>query len=172
MDYRSPGRRLNPHDFDILLMQKHKHGCVRRLRDKLDPIDKKISGNLEAQRQGAMKHVSSRDHGRQTHARDHPKVSAARICFGPPLHPRWEAVFLWRKRAVSPSMTDGSGLECRGYQPRSLAGSVSRQFSHARVQAQRNHLMVSAPAGFVRLFVGRGFLQFAKDRPHLPENCH
>jgi hypothetical protein len=63
MDYKILiGEGANPQDFDILLMQEFANmAAFDGLRDKLDPIDNKISGNLEAQRQGAIKRMEVRE---------------------------------------------------------------------------------------------------------------
>jgi hypothetical protein len=63
MDYKIlVGDASNPHDFDILLMQEFPNmAAFDGLRDKLDPIDKKVVGSLEVQRQGAMKRMEIRE---------------------------------------------------------------------------------------------------------------
>jgi len=56
------GDASSPQDFDILLMQQFPNmAAMDGLRDKLDPIDKKIAGSLEAQRQGAVKRMEVRE---------------------------------------------------------------------------------------------------------------
>jgi hypothetical protein len=63
MDYKIlVGDASSPHDFDILLMQEFQNmAAFDGLRDKLDPIDKKIVGNMEVQRQGAVKRMEVRE---------------------------------------------------------------------------------------------------------------
>ena len=63
MDYKIlVGDSSNPQDFDILLMQEMQNmASLDGLRDKLDPIDKKIIGSEEAQRQGAVKRMEVRE---------------------------------------------------------------------------------------------------------------
>jgi len=63
MDYKIlVGDASSPHDFDILLMQEFQNmAALDGLRDKLDPIDKKMVGNLEVQRQGAVKRMDVRE---------------------------------------------------------------------------------------------------------------
>jgi len=63
MDYKILlGDASSPHDFDILLMQEFKDmAAFDGLRDKLDPIDNKIVGNAEVQRQGAVKRMELRE---------------------------------------------------------------------------------------------------------------
>ena len=63
MDYKILlGDASNPQDFDILLMQEFANmAAFDGLRDKLDPIDKKISGSPDAQRQGAVKRMEVRE---------------------------------------------------------------------------------------------------------------
>ena len=56
------GDASNAQDFDILLMQQFKNmAAFDGLRDKLDPIDAKIVGNEETQRQGAIKRMEVRE---------------------------------------------------------------------------------------------------------------
>jgi len=56
------GDASNPHDFDILLMQQFPNmAAMDGMREKLDPIDMKIAGSLEAQRQGAIKRMEVRE---------------------------------------------------------------------------------------------------------------
>jgi hypothetical protein len=63
MDYKILlGDASAPQDFDILLMQEFPNmAALDGLRDKLDPIDKKIAGSLEAQHQGAVKRMDVRE---------------------------------------------------------------------------------------------------------------
>jgi hypothetical protein len=63
MDYKILlGDASSPHDFDILLMQEFKDmASFDGLRNKLDPIDSKIIGNAEAQRQGAVQRMELRE---------------------------------------------------------------------------------------------------------------
>ena len=63
MDYKIlVGDASNPQDFDILLMQEMQNmASLDGLRDKLDPIDKKIIGSDDAQRQGAVKRMEVRE---------------------------------------------------------------------------------------------------------------
>ncbi|HEY8669570.1 MAG TPA: hypothetical protein VIL63_01915 [Terriglobales bacterium] len=63
MDYKIlVGDASSPHDFDILLMQEFQNmAAFDGLRDKLDPIDKKIVGSLDVQRQGAVKRMEIRE---------------------------------------------------------------------------------------------------------------
>jgi len=63
MDYKIlVGDASNPQDFDILLMQEMQNmAALDGLRDKLDPIDKKIIGSEETQRQGAVKRMEVRE---------------------------------------------------------------------------------------------------------------
>jgi len=56
------GDTSTPADFNILLMQQLPNmAALDGLRDKLDPIDKKVQGSLDAQRQGAVKRMEVRD---------------------------------------------------------------------------------------------------------------
>jgi hypothetical protein len=56
------GSAATPQDYNILLMQQFPNmAAFDGLRDKLDPIDKKIQGSLEAQRQGAVKRMEVRE---------------------------------------------------------------------------------------------------------------
>src|SRR6266446_1831532 len=63
MDYKIlVGDASNPQDFDILLMQEMQNmASLDGLRDKLDPIEKKIIGGEDAQRQGAIKRMEVRE---------------------------------------------------------------------------------------------------------------
>jgi hypothetical protein len=63
MDYKILlGDTSTPQDFDILLMQEFPNmAALDGLRDKLDPIDKKIAGSMEAQHQGAVKRMEVRE---------------------------------------------------------------------------------------------------------------
>jgi hypothetical protein len=62
MDYKIlVGDASNPQDYDILLLQEVQNmAAIDGLRDKLDPIDKKIAGSVDAQRQGAIKRMEVR----------------------------------------------------------------------------------------------------------------
>jgi hypothetical protein len=56
------GDASTPQDFNILLMQEFKNmAALDNLRDKLDPIDAKIIGNEDVQRQGAVKRMEIRE---------------------------------------------------------------------------------------------------------------
>ncbi len=56
------GEASSPNDFDIILMQQFPNmAALDGLRDKLDPIDKKLIGNEDAQRQGAIKRMEIRE---------------------------------------------------------------------------------------------------------------
>ena len=56
------GNAATPQDYNILLMQEFPNmAAFDGLRDKLDPIDKKIQGSLEAQHQGAVKRMEVRE---------------------------------------------------------------------------------------------------------------
>jgi len=63
MDYKILlGDASSPHDFDILLMQEFKNmAAFDGLRDKIDPIDSKIIGNADMQRQGSVKRMEVRE---------------------------------------------------------------------------------------------------------------
>ena len=63
MDYKILlGDASDPHDFDILLMQEFQNmATFDGLRDKIDPIDKKIIGSVDVQRQGAVKRMEVRE---------------------------------------------------------------------------------------------------------------
>ena len=63
MDYKILlGNASSPHDFDILLLLEFKNMAILDgLRDKLDPIDRKIIGNEDVQRQGAVKRMEIRE---------------------------------------------------------------------------------------------------------------
>lgn len=63
MDYKIlVGDASGQHDFDILLMQEYPNmAALDGLRDKLDPIDKKLIGTEEVQRQGAVKRMEVRE---------------------------------------------------------------------------------------------------------------
>jgi hypothetical protein len=63
MDYKIlVGDAATPSDYDILLMQEFKNmAAFDGLRDKLDPIDKKVIGSLEKQREGAVKRMEIRE---------------------------------------------------------------------------------------------------------------
>ena len=63
MDYKILlGDTSSPNDFDILLLQQFKNmAAFDGLRDKLDPIDSKVIGNAEVQRQGALKRMELRE---------------------------------------------------------------------------------------------------------------
>jgi len=56
------GDASTPDDFDLLLLVEYKNmAALDGLRDKTDPIDAKITGGEEQQRQGAMKRNEVRD---------------------------------------------------------------------------------------------------------------
>jgi hypothetical protein len=56
------GDASNPQDFDILLMQEIPNmASLDNLRDKLDPIEKKLIGSEDVQRQGAVKRMEVRE---------------------------------------------------------------------------------------------------------------
>ncbi|HXX42454.1 MAG TPA: hypothetical protein VEI58_09340 [Chthoniobacterales bacterium] len=63
MDYKILlGDASSPHDFDILLMQEFKNmAAFDGLRDKIDPIDSKIIGTADMQRQGSVKRMEVRE---------------------------------------------------------------------------------------------------------------
>ena len=63
MDYKILiGDNSGPGDFDILLMEEYPNmAALDGLRDKLDPINKKLVGSEDAQRQGAVKRMEIRD---------------------------------------------------------------------------------------------------------------
>jgi len=63
MDYKILlGDASGPQDFDILLMQEFPNmAALDGLRDKMDPIDKKLIGDENAQRQGAIKRMEIRE---------------------------------------------------------------------------------------------------------------
>jgi hypothetical protein len=63
MDYKILlGDDSSPQDFDILLMQEYPNmAALDGVRDKLDPINNKIVGSMEAQRQGAVKRMEVRE---------------------------------------------------------------------------------------------------------------
>jgi hypothetical protein len=63
MDYKILlGDNSSPQDFDILLMQEYPNmAALDGVRDKLDPINNKIIGSMEAQRQGAVKRMEVRE---------------------------------------------------------------------------------------------------------------
>lgn len=63
MDYKIlVGDASNAHDFDILLMQEFSNmAAFDGLRDKLDPIAKKLIGSEDVQRQGAVKRMEVRE---------------------------------------------------------------------------------------------------------------
>ena len=63
MDYKILiGGSSGPQDFNILLMQEFKNmAAFDGLREKMDPIDDKIQGSMEAQRQGAAKRMEVRE---------------------------------------------------------------------------------------------------------------
>jgi hypothetical protein len=63
MDYKILlGVAATPHDFDILLMQEFKSmAAFDGLRDKIDPINNKIIGNADMQRQGAVERMQIRE---------------------------------------------------------------------------------------------------------------
>ena len=63
MDYKIlVGDASNPQDYDILLMQEVSNmATLDGLRERLDPIEKKINGSVDAQRQGAVKRMEVRE---------------------------------------------------------------------------------------------------------------
>ena len=63
MDYKILlGDSADPHDFNILLMQQYPNmAAFDGLRAKLDPIESKIVGNADVQRQGAVKRMEVRE---------------------------------------------------------------------------------------------------------------
>jgi hypothetical protein len=63
MDYKILiGDASNPHDFDILLMQEFPNmAALDGLRDKTDPIAKKLIGSEDVQRQGVVKRMEVRE---------------------------------------------------------------------------------------------------------------
>jgi len=63
MDYKILlGDASDPHDYNILLMQEVKNfAAYDGIREKLDPITKKLVGNQDQQRQLAIKRVEVRE---------------------------------------------------------------------------------------------------------------
>ena len=63
MDYKILlGADSTPQDFDILLMQEFKNmAAFDGLRDKTDPIARKLIGSEDVQRQGAVKRMEIRE---------------------------------------------------------------------------------------------------------------
>lgn len=63
MDYKIlTGQASDPHDFDILLMQEYPNmAALDGLRDKTDPIARKLVGSEDVQRQGAVKRMEVRE---------------------------------------------------------------------------------------------------------------
>jgi len=63
MDYKILlGDSADAHDFNILLMQEYPNmAAFDGLRAKLDPIESKIIGNPDVQRQGAVKRMEVRE---------------------------------------------------------------------------------------------------------------
>ena len=63
MDYKILlGNDSTPQDFDILLMQEFKNmAAFDGLRDKTDPIAKKLIGSEDVRRQGAVKRMEIRE---------------------------------------------------------------------------------------------------------------
>ena len=63
MDYKILlGADSTPQDFDILLMQEFKNmAAFDGLRDKTDPIARKLIGSEDVQRQGAIKRMEIRE---------------------------------------------------------------------------------------------------------------
>lgn len=63
MDYKIfLGDASNANDFEILLMQEFTNmAALDGLREKLDPIDKKVIGSEEVQRQGSIKRMEIRE---------------------------------------------------------------------------------------------------------------
>jgi len=63
MDYKIlSGESASAGDFDILLMEEYKNmAALDGLRDKMDPIETKIIGNADTQRQGSVKRMEIRE---------------------------------------------------------------------------------------------------------------
>ena len=63
MDYKILlGDSSDPHDYNILIMQEVKNfAAYDGLREKLDPIAKKLIGNVDQQRQLAIKRIEVRE---------------------------------------------------------------------------------------------------------------
>jgi|SRR5215469_1280425 hypothetical protein len=63
MDYKIfLGANATPHDFDILIMQEFKNfAAFDGLREKTDPIARKLIGSQDVQRQGAVKRMEIRE---------------------------------------------------------------------------------------------------------------
>ncbi|MEO6971057.1 MAG: hypothetical protein ABI217_09210 [Chthoniobacterales bacterium] len=63
MDYKIlVGDASGQQDFDILLMEEYPNmAAMDSLREKLDPINKKLIGSEDMQRQGAVKRMEIRD---------------------------------------------------------------------------------------------------------------
>jgi hypothetical protein len=63
MDYKIfLGANATPHDFDILIMQELKNfAAFDGLREKTDPIARKLIGSQDVQRQGAVKRMEIRE---------------------------------------------------------------------------------------------------------------
>ena len=63
MDYKILlGDNSGPGDFDILLMEEYPNmAALDGLRAKLDPINRKLVGSEDVQRQGAIKRMEIRD---------------------------------------------------------------------------------------------------------------
>jgi hypothetical protein len=63
MDYKILlGNDATPQDFDILLMQEFKNmAAFDSLREKTDPIARKLIGSEDVQRQGAVKRMEIRE---------------------------------------------------------------------------------------------------------------
>ena len=63
MDYKILlGADSTPQDFDILLMQEFKNmAALDGLREKTDPIARKLIGSEDVQRQGAVKRMEIRE---------------------------------------------------------------------------------------------------------------
>jgi hypothetical protein len=56
------GDATTPQDFDILLLEEYPNmAAFDGLREKIDPIDRKLIGNMETQRQGAIKRMEVRE---------------------------------------------------------------------------------------------------------------
>ena len=56
------GDAATSQDFDILLMEEYPNmAAFDGLREKVDPIDRKLIGSLETQRQGAVKRMEVRE---------------------------------------------------------------------------------------------------------------
>jgi hypothetical protein len=70
------GSAATQQDYDILLMVEYPNmAALDSLRDKTDPIDAKLVGSEDQQRQLAVKRLEiPRNHGRQADARDYSEI--------------------------------------------------------------------------------------------------